>query len=103
MAGLLERLERMFDVVIVDSPPVAPVADPATLAARCGGVVLVVRAGKTDRRRIVDTARVLERAGGHLLGVVLNFLKPGDTPYEYEYYQGYRAAPSRAVAAGDQP
>jgi capsular exopolysaccharide synthesis family protein len=103
MAGLLERLERMFDVVIVDSPPVAPVADPATLAARCGGVVLVVRAGKTDRRRIVDTARVLERAGGHLLGVVLNFQKPGDTPYEYEYYQGYRAAPSRAVAAGDQP
>jgi receptor protein-tyrosine kinase len=101
MTDVLERLERMFDVVVVDSPPIAPVADPATLAGRCGGVVLVVRAGKTDRRRIVDSARVIERAGGHLLGVVLNFQKPGDTPYEYEYYYGYRPARPNSVTAGD--
>ena len=102
MADVLERLERMFDVVIVDSPPIAPVADPATLAARCDGVVLVIRAGKTDRRRIVDSARVIERAGGHLLGVVINFLKPGDTLYEYEYYYGYRAAQTKALAGKDE-
>ena len=102
MADILERLERMFDVVVVDSPPIGPVADPATLAGHCDGVILVVRAGKTDRRRIVDSARVVERAGGHLLGVVINFLKPSDTPYEYEYYYGYRAAQSTAAVAKEE-
>ena len=100
MTDLLERLERMFDIVIVDSPPLVPVADPAALAGRCDGVVIVARAGKTDKRRLVDSARVVERAGGRLLGVVLNFLRSGDTPYEYEYYYGYRAASASTAAGG---
>lgn len=95
MTELLERLERMFDVVIVDSPPLVPVADPAALAGRCDGVIVVARAGKTDRRRLQDGATVIERAGGKLLGVVLNFLKPSDAPYDYDYYRyGYRSTPT---------
>ena len=82
----------MFDVLIIDSPPLAPVADPATLAGRCDGVVMVARAGKTDRRRLVESAGIVERAGGRLLGVALNFLRAGDSAYEYGYYSyGYRS------------
>lgn len=92
MRDVLERLGRMFDVVIVDSPPVIPVADPAALASQVDGVLLVARSGKTDRRRLVDSSRLVERSGGNLLGVVLNYLKPGETPYDYDYYYGYRAA-----------
>jgi capsular exopolysaccharide synthesis family protein len=94
MTELLERLERMFDVVIIDSPPLVPVADPAALAGRCDGVIIVARSGKTDRRRLLDGARVVERAGGRLLGVVLNFLKPTDAPYDYNYHYGYRSTPA---------
>jgi receptor protein-tyrosine kinase len=92
MSEVVERLRRMFDIIVVDSPPIIPVADPAALAGRCDGVVVVARAGKTDRRRLVDAAQIVHRAGGRLLGVVLNFQRPGDSPYDYQYYQyGYRA------------
>ncbi len=93
LLDVLTRLKMMFDVVIVDSPPLVPVADPAALAGRCDGVVIVTRAGRTDRRRLVEAAHVIEHAGGRLLGVALNFLSPGDSAYDYGYYSyGYRSA-----------
>jgi capsular exopolysaccharide synthesis family protein len=98
MTELLERLERMFDVVIIDSPPLVPVADPAALAGRCDGVIVVARSGKTDRRRLADGVTVIERSGGRLLGVVLNFLKPTDAPYDYTYHYGYRSTAASGVA-----
>jgi capsular exopolysaccharide synthesis family protein len=92
MLDVLARLRRMFDVVIVDSPPVGPVADPAALAGRCDGVVVVAKAGRTDRRRLTEAVQVVERAGGRLLGVALNFLRPSQRAYDYEYYYyGYRS------------
>jgi len=92
LLDVLTKLRMMFDVLIIDSPPLAPVADPATLAGRCDGVVMVARAGKTDRRRLVESAGVVERAGGRLLGVALNFLRVGDSAYEYGYYSyGHRS------------
>jgi receptor protein-tyrosine kinase len=101
MSELLERLERMFDVVIVDSPPLIPVADPAALASRCDGVIIVARAGKTDKRRLVDAGKVVQRSGGRLLGVVLNFLKPTDAPYDYTYYD-YRSGSDRPRRTGGE-
>ncbi len=92
LLDVVTRIRLMFDVVVIDSPPLAPVADPAALAGRCDGVVVVARAGKTDRRRLMDSARIVERAGGRLLGIVLNFLEPGESAYDYYYYsQGYRS------------
>jgi capsular exopolysaccharide synthesis family protein len=104
MGKLLERLGQTYDAVIVDSPPIIPVADPAALAGRCDGVAIVTRAGKTDKRRLSDSVQVVERAGGRLLGVVLNFLKPGDAEGDYSYYgYGYRAqgAPSLTARTRD--
>jgi receptor protein-tyrosine kinase len=102
MTDVLERLERQFDVVIVDSPPLAPVADPAALAARCDGVVIVARAGKTDRRRLVEAAQVTQRSGGRLLGVVLNAVKVDGSPDSYDYYYGYQSDHARAAAGKEQ-
>ncbi len=92
LLDVITRIRLMFDVVVIDSPPLAPVADPAALAGRCDGVVVVARAGRTDRRRLMDSEGIVERAGGRLLGVVLNFLEPGESAYDYYYYsQGYRS------------
>lgn len=92
LLDVLTRLKMMFDVVIIDSPPLAPVADPAALAGRCDGVVMVTRAGKTDRRRLTEAAQIVEHAGGRLLGVALNFMSPGESAYDYGYYSyGYRS------------
>ena len=98
MKDVLDRLERMFDVVVIDTPPLLPVADPAALAGRSDGVVVVARAGKTDRRRLQEAAQVVERAGGRLLGVVLNELRLDAAPDSYDYYSGYRSQQAPAAA-----
>ncbi len=91
MAGLLERIAALFDVIVVDSPPVLPVADAATIMAHTDGVIVVARTGKTDRTKLLDATQIVTRAGGRLLGVVLNRQKPSDSPYEYSHYYSYRA------------
>lgn len=101
MTELLDRLQRAFDVVIVDSPPIVPVADPAALAGRCDGVVLVCRAGRTDRRRLTQATQVIDRAGGRLVGVVLNDVRVDGSPGSYDYYYGYSSDHARAAAGKD--
>ncbi len=101
MTELLDRLQRSFDMVIVDSPPLVPVADPAALAGRVDGVVVVARAGKTDRRRLFQASQVVERAGGRLVGVVLNDIRFDGSPGSYEYYYGYLSDHARAAAGKD--
>lgn len=70
LKSLLERLGSAFDWIILDSPPVIPVADAKLLAEFCDGVLVVVQAGSTP----FDLAqRACEQFGdGHCLGVVLN-------------------------------
>ena len=67
---LLQRLESLFDWIVLDSPPVIPVADSTLLANFCDGVLLVVRANVTPS----DLARRAreEFQDKLLLGVVLN-------------------------------
>ncbi len=81
---LLQRLEPMFDWIIMDSPPVVPVADSTLLAGFCDGVLMVVRSNSTPS----DLAR---RARGEfqdklLLGVVLNGARRGKEGKYYYYY-----------------
>lgn len=52
---------------------------------------MVAKAGRTDRRRLLEAVQVVDRAGGRLLGIALNFLRPSQGAYDYEYYYyGYR-------------
>jgi non-specific protein-tyrosine kinase len=72
LARLLERARERVDFVLVDSPPVTVVSDPAVLATLVDGVVLVVSAGRTKRELAQRARDQLERVGAHLLGAVLN-------------------------------
>lgn len=92
MTHIIETLRSMFDMVILDAPPLVPVADPAALAGRSDGVLLVAKAGETHRKRLSECAELVTRAGGRLLGVVLNRQRHEDAGYEYGYYYSYRSA-----------
>ena len=68
---LMNRLARLFDVVLVDTPPVSLTSPTSTLAGSADGVLLVVSAeGAVEGVR--KAAEDLRRAGGNVLGVVLN-------------------------------
>ncbi|MCX4246343.1 GumC family protein [Paraliomyxa miuraensis] len=72
MNRVLDELRDRYDVVLLDSPPVLPVADPLVLAQVVDGVVVVARSGKTARGELLRAVELLRRADARVLGVVLN-------------------------------
>ncbi|HEX5181419.1 MAG TPA: polysaccharide biosynthesis tyrosine autokinase [Gemmatimonadaceae bacterium] len=94
MRTLLERFAETFDVIVLDSPPVLPVADSAILASLADGVLLVVRAGHTDRRAAQLAVQQLQDVDARVLGAVLNDPNeqvPLYDQYGYATYYGYAA------------
>jgi len=87
MKFLLNRLEAMFDWIIVDSPPAVLVTDAAQIANYCDGVLLVVRSNNTP----VDAARRARKefTDRNVVGVVLNGIASDSSPYSQYYYPAY--------------
>jgi protein-tyrosine kinase len=85
---LLQRLEPLFDWIIMDSPPAVPVSDASVLAKACDGVLMVVRSNATPS----DVARRarLEFPEQALVGVVLNGTSEDAAPYARYYYESYQ-------------
>lgn len=88
MSELIERLEQVFDVVIIDAPPLLPVTDSAVLAQHVGGIVMVVRSHKLKQPDLEKSLNALQMVGANLLGVVFNGLPTkGPDSYTYGYYR----------------
>jgi capsular exopolysaccharide synthesis family protein len=90
LKALLQRVEPLFDWIIIDSPPVIPVSDSSVLAKACDGVVMVVRSNSTP----FDLARKArqEFPAEMLVGVVLNGTREEAMPYSRYYYAPYDKA-----------
>jgi polysaccharide biosynthesis transport protein len=90
MRALLQELNQRFDLVILDTPPVLATADAGILGSLADGVLLVVRAGQTDRSAAQRAYQQLINGGSRVVGAVLNDPKGevsqyGDYYYPYEY------------------
>ena len=87
LKALLQRVEPLFDWIIIDSPPVIPVSDSSVLAKACDGVLMVVRSNSTP----FDMARKArqEFPAEALVGVVLNGTREEALPYSRYYYAPY--------------
>ncbi len=83
----LKKLTERYDRVIIDSPPVAPVADAQILAAICDITLLVLRADKSTRRQAQHARDSLLSVGAQLLGAVVNDVQPKRG--QYGYYSSY--------------
>jgi len=91
---LLARMAPVFDWVIMDSPPLLPVADSSFLSDLVDGVLLVVRAGSTPTATAQRSVQELQ--GRNVVGVVLNAVDPAQaygsyytSSYGYGYGYGY--------------
>lgn len=88
MAAVLAELARRYDIVLIDSPPLLPVADAAALASQTDGVLLVVRYGKTSRRQVTDAMAALTAVPARVLGTVLTMVpEVGKRSDYYPYYE----------------
>jgi capsular exopolysaccharide synthesis family protein len=84
LSQLMSQLSSLFDWIVVDSPPLLPLADTTVWARLSDGVLLVTREGKTEKKQLqrgLDAVKNLP-----LLGVVLNGCSHSD---QKNYYQRY--------------
>ncbi len=98
MRVLVQALEERFDVVIVDSPPLTIVTDAAVLGTKADGVVIVARAGATEKSALTYSVEQLAHVRAPVLGCVINdvdfrrdsryYSTYGKYGYYYHYYYG---------------
>jgi capsular exopolysaccharide synthesis family protein len=102
MHRVMETLRAQFDRIVLDSPPVA-IADTHVLARLVDGLLLVVRAGLTQRQALERALAGVDRE--KVVGVVLNEVADASRLYGYSYGDGYGYgygySSPRAQAAGE--
>jgi Mrp family chromosome partitioning ATPase len=88
MAAVLEQLDKMYDLVVIDSAPILGLADSTELAALADGVVLVVEADRGRGGQLKNAMRRMRSSNPVMLGVVLTKFDPKRAGNAYSYY-GY--------------
>jgi capsular exopolysaccharide synthesis family protein len=84
MAKLLRELREGYDYVVVDTPPVLPVADAVILSRQVDGALVVANVTRAHRRHLSEAIRTLEQVGGRILGIVLNQVRREEEAYRYD-------------------
>jgi Mrp family chromosome partitioning ATPase len=94
LAGVLRDIAASFDVVLIDSAPVLPVADALALANHVDAMIVVARLGVLRRPALRELSRALATSPTRSLGVAVTNAE-GDATYRYGYGGGYyRSAPA---------
>lgn len=88
---LMEQALKVFDYVVVDSPPVVGIADTSMMAPHVKGVLFVLKLHHSRRRSAAHAIEQVEAVGGRPLGLVVNGVSrlDGGYGYGYGYYGGY--------------
>ena len=91
---MIPRLQREFDVILIDTPPLLEIPDARMLGRLSDGIILVVRSGKTSTEAVSQCTERLREDGTTLLGTVLNgwAAKSSGYGYGYGYYRRKSAA-----------
>ncbi len=96
MKDVIDALEKEYDYVIYDTPPVLLVTDAAALGKYMNGALLVVRHNKTEKNLVLKAKKNLDSAGVKILGAVYSIYSEKSagsysrySSYNYYYYYGY--------------
>ena len=89
MLALLAMLKKLYDIVIIDSPPCMLVTDSVILSTIADSTILVVNSENTKINELMKAKRSIERVGGNLIGAILNKVKIEGKTYNKSYYYGH--------------
>jgi capsular exopolysaccharide synthesis family protein len=109
MAELVESLKPLYDVILIDSPPLGACVDPMILGTLTRNMVMVLRTGTTDRTMAESKLDILDRLPVRVLGAILNDVSASGPYRYYSYMTGYEVVeelpPGAPVedAAADEP
>jgi len=91
MKDMLEEVSQIFDIVLLDSPPVLAVIDSVIISSIADSMVIVIRGGKTRRKPLLSAVEELRRARANIIGVVFNGVDLGkEGSYYSKYYRYYK-------------
>jgi polysaccharide biosynthesis transport protein len=99
MRDLVRQMSSLYDLVVIDSPPIMAVSDAIVLSGLADATLMMVRWETTPREVTISAVRQLRQSGGRIAGAVLtrvNMRKHarfsyGDSGYYYDKYKGYYA------------
>ena len=94
-AQMLDEARGLYDYVILDTPPLAPVFDAAVLARAVDGVLVVVAADRTPRRLLGVALDLLDQS--KVIGIVFNNDNSPLFGYHASAYKPYFAEGARRV------
>jgi capsular exopolysaccharide synthesis family protein len=88
---ILEEAAGSYDLIIIDAPPLLGFSEPLQMAAAVDGVVIVAKAGHTNRKAVASVVNTLQRVRANVVGLVLNEATKdiSDTYHYYGYYGRY--------------
>ena len=91
MKRLVEECAKVYDYVIIDTPPINAVADAQIISTYVDGIVLVAKSGVATSDELKAAIGAVQSSGGNLCGVVLNDMnmKSVKSSYKYKYGDKY--------------
>ena len=93
MGDLIKNLEKDWDIILFDSPPLVAVTDATMVSKAIDKIIIVVKVGYTDKKAFEHTVRSLRNVNAPIGGVVLNAVTKkssyGSYYYYYQYYHYY--------------
>jgi succinoglycan biosynthesis transport protein ExoP len=96
MAALINAVRTRYDLVVLDTPPVLPVADALVLAPQVDATLMVVRWEKTPRTAARDALRLLHESRARMMGAVMTrvdrrtaAISDGRMSFAFSHYDGY--------------
>ena len=89
-AGIINELREIFDIIIIDTPPVAALTDAAICSRFSDATLMIVSSDKTNMDDLDIAVRNLQTAGANILGFVMNNVSKRTRGYKhYSYYYKY--------------
>ena len=101
-ADLLAQLKKHYDWVVIDSPPVASLADSLVLGSLMEMTIFVIKHKQNDRELVRRSAESLRKVDTNLIGAVLNAVDLKRAAYNDYYYASYEYSSENDKAATAQ-
>jgi len=100
---IIRELRAQYDLILIDTPPILPVADSIIVGRKADGTLLVYEVGDIPRIALRRAKLVLEQAQVKVLGIVLNNMRAEISmdQYHFDYHYPYFAAGSATEPAGE--
>ncbi len=98
MAQLMSEVNKRFDIVLFDSPPVLGVSDASLLVSKVDATLVVLQPSKMPLKALLRMRNIIQNVGGQIMGLVMNNVDiSSDSQYQYytTYYSYYSPDDSR--------